>query len=40
VATIVVMIIVWWRRSAAGRVHIPRAKMAWLRQRRTGEGSA
>ncbi|MAD18684.1 MAG: hypothetical protein CMJ52_00450 [Planctomycetaceae bacterium] len=38
VATIVGMLIFWWRRSRSGRVHIPRARASWLRDQRTGGG--
>ena len=38
VATILVMIVVLWRRSAAGRLHIPRARAAWLRGLRSSRG--
>jgi uncharacterized iron-regulated membrane protein len=39
VGTILGGIIIWWRRSAAGRVHIPRARASWLREQRTTSGS-
>ncbi|MAC75411.1 MAG: hypothetical protein CMJ22_07515 [Phycisphaerae bacterium] len=38
VITIAVGIILWWRRSAAGRIHIPRARASWLRSQRTPRG--
>ena len=35
VVTIVVGIVVWWRRSKQGGIHIPRARASWLREQRT-----
>lgn len=39
VLTIVAMLVIWWRRSRSGKVHIPRARASWLREQRTPAGS-
>ncbi|MCP4835669.1 MAG: DedA family protein [Phycisphaera sp.] len=36
VVTIVIGIITWWRRSKQGAIHVPRARVSWLRELRTG----
>ena len=40
VVTILVMLVVWWRRSKSGKTRIPRARASWLREQRTGAASS
>lgn len=35
VVTILVMLVVWWRRSKSGKTRIPRARASWLREQRS-----
>ena len=35
VITILVMLVVWWRRSKSGKTRIPRARASWLREQRS-----
>ena len=33
--SVLVMLVVWWRRSRSGKTRIPRARASWLREQRS-----